>query len=165
MRYLSICSGIGSDHVAWSPLGWECAAFAEIEPHACAVLAERFPHIPNLGDFTKIEASDVGPVDLVCGGTPCQAFSVAGLRGGLDDSRGNLALEYCRLLGRIRPRWFVWENVPGVFSSTAHVSPDPRGPEDDDTRQDPCVYEEHTGSIDASFPAAGRCLRARYRFA
>ncbi len=116
MRYLSVCSGIEAATVAWRPLGWECAAVSEIDPHACSVLAHRFPDVPNLGDFTKIGADDVGPVDLVVGGTPCQSFSVAGLRGGLDDDRGNLALEFCRLVDRVRPRWIVWENVPGVFS-------------------------------------------------
>ena len=117
MRYLSVCSGIGSDAVAWHPLGWETAAFAEIDPQASAVLGHRFPGIPNAGDFTEIGEADHGPVDLVAGGTPCQSFSVAGLRGGMDDDRGNLALEFCRLVGRVRPRWVVWENVPGVLSS------------------------------------------------
>jgi DNA (cytosine-5)-methyltransferase 1 len=72
--------------------------------------------VPNLGDFTTIEAQDA-EIDLLVGGTPCQAFSLGGLRGGLDDERGNLALEYCRLAERMRPRWLVWENVPGVLSS------------------------------------------------
>lgn len=117
MRVLSVCSGIGADAVAWHPLGWETVAFAEIDPHASAVLAKHYPEVPNLGDFTKIQPDDVGPVDLLVGGTPCQSFSVAGLRGGMDDNRGNLALEFCRLIGRLRPRWIVWENVPGVFSS------------------------------------------------
>lgn len=117
MRYLSVCSGIGSDHLAWGPLGWECAAFAEIDPQASAVLAHRFPDIPNAGDFTTIQGGEYGPIDLIAGGTPCQSFSVAGLRGGLDDRRGNLTLEYCRLVDRVRPTWFVWENVPGILSS------------------------------------------------
>ena len=116
MRYLSICSGIGSDAVAWHPLGWECAAFAEVDPHANAVLAHRFPDIPNAGDFTRIQGDEYGSIDLVAGGTPCQSFSVAGLRKGMDDDRGNLALEFCRLVARTRPRWVVWENVPGVLS-------------------------------------------------
>ena len=117
MRYLSVCSGIGSDAVAWHPLGWETAAFAEIDGHASAILQHHFPDIPNHGDFTNIEAAQYGPVDLLAGGTPCQSFSVAGLRGGLDDDRGNLALEFCRLAARCLPRWIVWENVPGVLSS------------------------------------------------
>ena len=116
MRYLSVCSGVGSDHVAWGPLGWECVAFAEIDPQASAVLAHRFPDIPNGGDFTKIKGDEFGPLDLIAGGTPCQSFSVAGLRGGLADDRGNLSLEFCRLLDRAEPTMFVWENVPGVIS-------------------------------------------------
>lgn len=116
LRYLSVCSGIGSDAVAWHPLGWETAAFAEIDKQASAVLQHHFPDIPNLGDFTTIKADEYGPVDLLAGGTPCQSFSVAGLRGGLDDDRGNLALEFCRLAERVQPRWVVWENVPGVLS-------------------------------------------------
>lgn len=119
MNYLSVCSGIGGDHVAWAPLGWECLGFAEIDPQASAVLAHRFPDVPNFGDFTTITGDefDGRTVDLVCGGTPCQSFSIAGLRGGMDDDRGNLALEFCRLVDRIGPTWVVWENVPGVLSS------------------------------------------------
>ena len=106
-----MCSGIGSDAVAWHPIGWEAAAFAEIDGHANSVLQHHFPDIPNHGDFTTIKADEHGPVDLLTGGTPCQSFSVAGLRRGLDDDRGNLALEFCRLADRLRPRWIVWENV------------------------------------------------------
>ena len=116
MRYLSVCSGIGSDHVAWSRLGWECAGFAESDEWPAAVLAHHYPDVPNFGDFTQIEEKDCGPVELVCGGTPCQSFSVAGKRKGLDDARGNLAIEYVQLAERLRPRWLVWENVPGVLS-------------------------------------------------
>ena len=117
MRYLSICSGIGSDHVAWSKLGWECVGFAETEWRPASVLERHWPDIPNFGDLTEIQKRDInGPVDLVCGGTPCQSFSVAGNRKGMDDERGNLAFEYVRLVERLKPRWVVWENVPGVLS-------------------------------------------------
>ena len=115
MRYLSVCSGIEAASVA-APEGWHAAAFAEIEPFPSAVLAHRFPTVPNLGDFTKIEAHHVGTIDLLVGGTPCQSFSIAGQRLGLDDPRGNLTLEYLALAGRLKPRWIVWENVPGVLS-------------------------------------------------
>ena len=128
MRYLSVCSGIGSETVAWHPLGWQAAAFAEIEEQPSAVLAHHWPEIPNHGDFTTIEGQEYGPVDLLVGGTPCQSFSVAGLRKGLDDDRGNLALEFCRLADRARPRWLVWENVPGVLSISTHDAPDPCSP-------------------------------------
>ena len=116
MRYLSVCSGIGTDALAWHPLGWECAAFAEVDRQASTVLAHQFPVTQNLGNLEDIGESDVGPIDLVVGGTPCQDFSVAGLRAGLDGARGNLTLEFVRLLDRLRPGWFVWENVPGVLS-------------------------------------------------
>lgn len=111
-----MCSGIEAASIAFAPIGWEAAAFAEVDPFACAVLAHRFPTVRNLGDFTTIEANDVGAVDLVIGGTPCQDFSVAGLRAGMDGKRGQLTIEFVRLLDRIRPRWMVWENVPGVLS-------------------------------------------------
>ena len=116
MNYLSICSGIEAATVAWKPLGWEALAFAEIDKFPSAVLAHHYPEVPNVGDFTQIRGDEFGPTDLLVGGTPCQSFSVAGQRGGLDDARGNLTLEFLRLAGRARPRWFVWENVPGVFS-------------------------------------------------
>jgi len=117
MRYLSVCSGIEAATVAWHPLGWTPAAFSEIEPFPRAVLAHHYPDVPCHGDFTTIEADQYGPIDLLVGGTPCQSFSIAGLRGGLADDRGNLALEFLRLADRTRPRWLVWENVPGVLSS------------------------------------------------
>ena len=118
MRYGSVCSGIEAASVAWKPLGWDCAFVSEIEKFPSAVLAERFPEVPNLGDFTKIQTGDYkGNIDLLVGGTPCQAFSIAGLRKGLKDERGNLALEFARLAFRTNARWLVWENVPGVLSS------------------------------------------------
>jgi site-specific DNA-cytosine methylase len=99
-------------------MGWEAAFFSEIEKFPCAVLQHRYPDVPLHGDFTTIKENEYGKIDLLVGGTPCQSFSVAGLRGGLDDDRGNLALEFCRLAQREQPRWIVWENVPGVLSSS-----------------------------------------------
>ncbi|MFN9291824.1 MAG: DNA cytosine methyltransferase, partial [Planctomyces sp.] len=92
---------------------------SEIEPFPAAVLAHRFPNVPNYGDMTKFEEWPIEPgtVDLLVGGTPCQAFSVAGLRKGLKDPRGNLMLTYLAIAARLKPRWIVWENVPGVPSS------------------------------------------------
>lgn len=116
MRYGSICSGIEAASVAWHPLGWRASFFSEIEPFPRAVLAARWPDVPCHGDFTTIKADDYDAIDLLVGGTPCQSFSIAGLRGGLADERGNLSLEYCRLAQRLRPTWLVWENVPGVLS-------------------------------------------------
>ncbi len=152
MRYLSVCSGIEAASVAWQPLGWEPAMFAEIDPFCCWLLRSRYrasrpQHMPspndaptrkeakqraaairnivalpadgaifNAGDFTRIGKQDVGTIDLLAGGTPCQSFSIAGKRAGLDDPRGNLTIEFARLADRLRPLWVVWENVPGVLS-------------------------------------------------
>jgi DNA (cytosine-5)-methyltransferase 1 len=117
VRYLSVCSGIEAATVAWHPLGWTPAAFSEIDKFPRAVLAHHYPDVPLHGDFTTIRGAEYGPVDLLVGGTPCQSFSVAGLRKGMDDPRGNLALGYLGLAARLGARWLVWENVPGVLSS------------------------------------------------
>ena len=106
--------------MAWEHLGWKAAWYSEIDSFPSAVLSHRFPDVPNLGDMTKIHTMKVfqdEPVDLIVGGTPCQSFSLAGLRKGMADPRGNLALTYLSLVDRKRPRWIVWENVPGVLSS------------------------------------------------
>lgn len=116
MRYVSVFSGVEAATLAWDQLGWEPVAFSEIDPFPSAVLAERFPDIPNLGDITQIDWSEIGPVDLVVGGSPCQSFSVAGKREGLAGASG-LMFEYIRCVRELRPRWFVWENVPGALSS------------------------------------------------
>jgi DNA (cytosine-5)-methyltransferase 1 len=117
MKYGSVCSGIEAATAAWHGLGWQPSFFSEIEPFPRAVLTHHYPHVPLHGDFTTIKGNEYGAIDLLVGGTPCQSFSIAGLRGGLDDDRGNLALEFLRLADRTRPRWLVWENVPGVLSS------------------------------------------------
>lgn len=116
MRYVSVFSGVEAATLAWHQLGWEPVAFSEIDPFPSAVLAERFPNVPNLGDITQIDWSEIGPVDLVVGGSPCQSFSVAGKREGLAGASG-LMFEYIRCVRELRPRWFVWENVPGALSS------------------------------------------------
>ena len=116
MRYLSVCSGIEAATVAWHPLGWTPVAFAEVDRFPRAVLVHHFPEVPNLGDFTRI-GPELGPVDLLVGGTPCQSFSIAGQRRGLDDPRGDLALEFIALARRVRARWVVFENVPGLLSN------------------------------------------------
>jgi len=118
MRYLSVCSGIEAATVAWHGLGWKAAGFAEIEKFPSAVLKERFPDVTNHGDMTKFkEWENVGTVDLLVGGTPCQSFSFAGLRKGLADPRGNLMLTFGAIASHFKARWIVWENVPGVLSS------------------------------------------------
>ena len=117
MRYLSVCSGIEAATCAWHPLGWTPVGFSEIEKFPSAVLAHHYPDVPNFGDMSKFQEwpNDLAP-NLLVGGTPCQSFSVAGLRKGLADPRGNLAIVFLGLLDRLRPRWMVWENVPGVLS-------------------------------------------------
>jgi DNA (cytosine-5)-methyltransferase 1 len=117
MRVLSVCSGIGAPECAWSPIGWRFVAHAEIEPFPSAVLAQHYPGVPNRGDMTKFAEWPDADVDVLVGGTPCQSFSVAGLRKGLADPRWNLALTFLAIADRFRPDWVVWENVPGVLSS------------------------------------------------
>ena len=117
MRFLSVCSGIEAASAAWTPLGWESVAFSEIEPFPCSVLAHHYPNTPNWGDMTKYQEWPNVSIDLLCGGTPCQSFSVAGLRKGLDDPRGDLMLTFGAIAAKYRPKWLVWENVPGVLSS------------------------------------------------
>jgi site-specific DNA-cytosine methylase len=118
LRYLSVCSGIEAASVAWEPLGWQPAAFSEVEKFPSAVLAHHWPDVPNLGDMTQYEQwKELGAIDLLVGGTPCQSFSVAGLRQGLRDPRGGLMLTYLEIARSFGPRWLVWENVPGVLSS------------------------------------------------
>jgi len=117
MIYGSVCSGIEAASVAWAPLGWRASFLSEIAPFPRAVLAQRFPDVPLRGDFTEIQRGDHADIDVLVGGTPCQSFSLAGLRGGLADDRGALSLQFLRLADRLCPRWLVWENVPGVLSS------------------------------------------------
>ncbi len=130
MRFGSVCSGIEAASVAWGALGWKAAWLSEIEPFPCAVLKHHYPDVPNYGDMTllpaRITSGEVEAPDLFCGGTPCQAFSVAGLRNSLDDARGNLSLTFCEIANAIDDRRFVrdespsivfWENVPGVLNT------------------------------------------------
>lgn len=128
MKYLSVCSGIEAATVAWRPLGWQAVGFAEIEPFPCAVLKHHYPDIPNYGDITRFRDWPDATFDVLVGGTPCQSFSVAGLRAGLADPRGNLALTFLAIADRYRPEWVVWENVPGVLSALSHAAPDPCPP-------------------------------------
>ena len=131
MRYGSVCSGIEAASVAWHRLGWQAAWLSEIDPFPCAVLAHHYPNTPNLGDMTQIpnmiRSGQIEAPDVLVGGTPCQAFSVAGLRKGLSDNRGALSLCFIEIADEIdavrkrngqEPAIICWENVPGVFSST-----------------------------------------------
>lgn len=104
MKYLSVCSGIEAATVAWHGFGWEPVGFSEIEPFPSAVLAHHYPEVPNLGDMTKFKEWQVDVFDVLVGGTPCQAFSVAGLRQSLDDARGNLSLVFCEMAEIQGPR-------------------------------------------------------------
>lgn len=119
MRYLSLFSGIEAATVAWQDFGWECVGVSEIDAYPCEVLKQRYPHIPNLGDITQITQEtldELGAIDIVVGGSPCQSFSTAGDRRGLEDPRGKLMYDYIRVVDTVRPKWFIWENVPGVLS-------------------------------------------------
>jgi DNA (cytosine-5)-methyltransferase 1 len=118
MNYLSVCSGVEAATVAWHHMGWKPVGFSEIEKFPSQVLAHHYPSVTNFGDMTKYKEWNINDtVGLLVGGTPCQSFSVAGLRKGLEDPRGNLALTYVGILDKFRPKWFIWENVPGVLSS------------------------------------------------
>ena len=118
MRYLSVCSGIDAASRAWRQLGWQPVAFSEIEKFPCAYLAAIYQDVPNLGDMTRYEEWPALEIDALTGGTPCQAFSVAGQRRSLNDERGNLTLVFCRIADRFDPEVIVWENVPGVLSTS-----------------------------------------------
>ena len=118
MTYLSVCSGIEAASAAWKPLGFTPAGFAEVEAFPCAVLQTHFPNVKNYGDITQYEQwNEIGAVDIVVGGTPCQSFSVAGKRGGLSDIRGRLMYSYLGIVEKYKPQWILWENVAGVLSS------------------------------------------------
>jgi DNA (cytosine-5)-methyltransferase 1 len=134
IRYGSVCSGIEAASLAWRPLGWQSAWFAEIDPFANAVLAHHYPAVPNLGDMTTIAArvlsGEVPAPDILVGGTPCQSYSLAGARGGLADPRGLLTLTFTEILDAVDhvrhtrhlpPAILVWENVPGVLSDRANA--------------------------------------------
>lgn len=116
MTFGSVCSGILGAELAWEPLGWKPLWCAEIDRFPCAVINYRRKDLVNLGDFTQPDPPPAA-VDVLVGGTPCQSFSAAGQRGGLDDPRGDLALQFAELAVRVGARWVVWENVPGVLSS------------------------------------------------
>jgi DNA (cytosine-5)-methyltransferase 1 len=118
MNYLSVCSGIEAATVAWHDMGWKPIGFSEIEKFPSQLLQHHYPHVTNYGDMTKFKEWNINePVNLLVGGTPCQSFSVAGLRKGLEDPRGNLMLTYLGIADHFKPKWILWENVPGVLSS------------------------------------------------
>ena len=121
IRFGSVCSGIEAASIAFAPLGWRAAWLAEIEPFPSAVLAHHYPDVPNLGDMTLlpdlIRAGQVEAPDILCGGTPCQSWSVAGKRGGADDPRGQLTFSFLEIAAVAKPRFIVWENVPGILSA------------------------------------------------
>ena len=119
MTYLSICSGIEAVSVAWKPLGFTPIGFSEIEPFPCELLKQKYPAIKNYGDITQYEKWNAGQFDILAGGTSCQSFSIAGKRGGTADERGALMYAYLGIVEAYRPRWIIWENVPGVLSSNS----------------------------------------------
>ena len=118
MNYLSVCSGIEAATVAWHDMGWNPVGFSEIEKFPSQLLQHHYPNVNNFGDMTKYKDWNINEsVELLVGGTPCQSFSVAGLRKGLEDPRGNLMLTYLGIADRFKPKWLLWENVPGVLTS------------------------------------------------
>ena len=119
MTYLSVCSGIEAVSVAWEPLGFRPIGFSEIEPFPCELLKQKYPNVKNYGDITQYEKWNIGQFDILAGGTPCQSFSIAGKRGGTADERGALMYAYLGIVEAYRPRWIIWENVPGVLSSNS----------------------------------------------
>ncbi len=119
MTYLSVCSGIEAASVAWEPLGFRPIGFSEIEPFPCELLKQKYPNVKNYGDITQYEKWNAGEFDILVGGTPCQSFSIAGKRGGTADERGALMYAYLGIVETYRPRWVIWENVPGVLSSNS----------------------------------------------
>ncbi len=130
MRFGSACSGIEAASVAWLPLGWECAWVSEIDPFCCALLAHHYPDVPNLGDMLDLDPEQCADIDVLIAGPPCVSFSVAGLRGGLSDDRGNLSLHFVRLANAIDdvrqargqpPVTVVYENVPGLLSERGNA--------------------------------------------
>jgi DNA (cytosine-5)-methyltransferase 1 len=118
LKYLSVCSGIEAATVAWHDMGWNPVGFSEIEKFPSQLLAHHYPNVTNYGDMTKFKEWNINEsIDLLVGGTPCQSFSIAGLRKGLEDPRGNLMLTYLAMADHFKPKWLLWENVPGVLSS------------------------------------------------
>lgn len=116
MRFISLFSGIEGASVAFEPLGFKPVAFCDVDPFSCSLLKHHYPDVPNIGDITKVNWEDwKGKADLVIGGSPCQAFSEAGLKKGLEDPRGQLTLSYAQAIRELKPRWFIWENVAGVL--------------------------------------------------
>ena len=161
MKFGSVCSGIEAASVAWHPLGWKAAWLSEIEPFPSAVLKHHYPDVPNLGDMTllpeRILSGEVEAPDLFCGGTPCQAFSVAGLRKSLDDARGNLSLTFCEIANAIdemrsvqqsNPCIVFWENVPGVLNTKDNAFG--------------CFLGALAGEDDALIPPGGRWTNAGF---
>lgn len=120
LTFISLFSGIEAASLAFEPLGWEPVAFCEVDEFASSVLANRWPDVPNLGDIREVDWDEFkekyGAVDLVCGGSPCQSFSIAGGRQSLS-GESRLMFEYVRAVRELRAPWFVWENVPGALSS------------------------------------------------
>lgn len=130
MRFGSVCSGIEAASVAWNPLGWEAAWLSEIEPFPSAVLKHHYPSVPNLGDMSilpdRVLSGEIEAPDILCGGCPCQSFSVSGAKRSLSDSRGNLTLIFCELANSIDtvrkqnellPAIVFYENVPGILNT------------------------------------------------
>lgn len=118
MNYLSVCSGVEAATVAWNHMGFEAIGYSEIDKFCCDLLKQKYPQTPNFGDINGNSTWQIPrAIDILIGGTPCQSFSLAGLRRGTDDPRGGLVYKFCELVRDRKPRWIVWENVQGVLSA------------------------------------------------
>lgn len=166
MTYATVASGIETPSVAWDGLGWKPIFFAQFDPEhdysrgpdfPSKVLAHHYPNVHNLGDMNLIDGKKYrNTIDVLCGGTPCQSFSIAGLRAGLADPGGNLALKFLGLADEIRPPWIVWENVPGVLSSWSDVEGSPQveriGPENGQSVQQTYLFQSKASSTQSMNP-------------
>lgn len=149
LRYGTFCSGIEAVSVAWDGLGWHPVFFSEIDRFACAVLKARHPHVPNIGDMTRVNGESLqGLLDIIVAGTPCQSFSIAGLRTGLSDERGNLTLELVKIYVASKTAYLLWENVPGVLSDRGNAFG--------------CFLGALSGENEALLPPGGRWTDAGY---
>lgn len=115
MRYFSTFSGIGGFELGF-PSDWECVGYSEIDKYASEVYQKHFPNHKPYGDITAIEGKELPDFDLLCGGFPCQAFSVAGKRGGFEDTRGTMFFHLARIAKQKQPRLLLFENVKGLLS-------------------------------------------------
>lgn len=116
MKFLELCAGIGGFRQALENLGCECVGYSEIDKHAIKLYSAWYNDECNFGDITKIEAEKLPDFELLVGGFPCQAFSVAGKRGGFNDTRGTIFFDFARIMKAKKPKFAIFENVKGLLN-------------------------------------------------